>query len=115
MNRGGGLAVGLCLCCAWAVAEPLPQPLSLEQALTLSEAWQHPALQAQLAEVELARARRDETAAELGLDARFIADGRWVEASTNDNVNDAQDDSRYSSHNDTRLHLIVTKRLYDFG
>lgn len=115
MNPGGRLAVGLCLCCAWAVAEPLPQPLSLEQALALSEPWQHPALEAQLAEVELARARRDETAAELGLDARFIADGRWVEASTNDNVNDAQDDSRYTSHNDTRLHLIVTKRLYDFG
>ncbi len=115
MNPVGRLAVGLCLCCAAALAEPLPQPLSLEQALTLSEAWQHPVLEAQLAELELARARRDETAAELGFDARFIADGRWVEASTNDNVNDAQDDSRYTSHNDSRLHLIVTKRLYDFG
>jgi len=115
MKRGARLAIGLCLCCTWAVAEPLPQPLSLEQALSLGEAWQHPALEAQLAEVELARARRDATAADLGLDARFIADGRWVEASTNDNVRDAQDDSRFTSHNDTRLHLIVTKRLYDFG
>jgi len=115
MNPGGRLAVSLWLCCTSAAAEPLPQPLSLQQALTLSEAWQHPALEVQLAEVELARARRDETAADLGLDARFIADGRWIEASTNDNVNDARDDSRYTSHNDTRLHLIVTKRLYDFG
>ena len=117
MNHGRFLAIGLCLCCAVAVAaEPLPQPLSLEQALTLSAAWEHPALEEQRAEVDLARARRDQTAAELGLDARFIADGRWIEASTNDNVNASdRDDSRFTSHNDSRLHLIVSKRLYDFG
>jgi len=117
MNHGRRFAIGLCLCCAAAAAaEPLPQPLSLEQALTLSAAWEHPALAEQQAEAELARARRDETAAELGLDARFIADGRWIEASTNDNVNASdRDDSRFTSHNDSRLHLIVTKRLYDFG
>lgn len=107
------LAAGAGLLCVYAAAEPLPQPLSLEYALTLAEE-PHPDLQLQLAELGLARAQRDETAAQLNFDAKFVADGRWAEPSTSEGQS-ITGDSRFSSNNDSRLHLILSKRLYDFG
>jgi outer membrane protein TolC len=111
--RRGVVSAALLWLCSSALGEPLPEPLTLEQALALGSA-SHPVLEAQYAQLGLAEAQRDEVSSQLGLEARFIADGRWVEPSTNDNATDA-DDSRFTSHNDSRLHLVVTKRLYDFG
>lgn len=104
--------VGILCCCA-AVAEPLPQPLTLDYALSLASA-PHPDVETQLAELDLALARQQQTAAENAIDARVIADGRWVEPSTGDSF-DETDDTSSSSHNDSRLQLIISKRLYDFG
>jgi outer membrane protein TolC len=105
--------VGVGLCCCLVYAEPLPQPLTLQYALQLAEEL-HPDLKAQLAELELARANSQQVAAQLGFDARFIADGRWVEPST-DEGREFGGDSRFTSHNDSRFHLTLSKPLYDFG
>lgn len=88
-----------------AVAEPLPQPLSLQQALSYATT-DHPRVRLQRARHEQAEAQLDSAESSLGIDARLIADGRLVEPSTN---------NPRISRNDSRLHLTVTRRLYDFG
>ncbi|MCO6414329.1 MAG: TolC family protein, partial [Thiogranum sp.] len=105
-------AAGVVWCCA-AVAEPLPQPLTLDYALSLASA-PHPDVETQLAGLDLALARQQQTAAENAVDARVIADGRWVEPSTRED-RDETGDVHDSSPNDSRLHLVISKRLYDFG
>ncbi len=107
------LALVACLCVLPLHAEPLPQPLTLEQALRLGRE-SHPDIRAQLAELDLSRARRDETAARVALDARIVADARWVDPSTSGGA-DFTGDARFTSRNDSRLHLILSRRLYDFG
>jgi len=95
---------------AWSAtalaADPLPQPLTLEQALAFSQADNHPQTEAQLAAREAADAEREAAGAETGLDVRLLADGRYVEPSTND---------RGGSTNDSRVQLVISKPLYDFG
>lgn len=107
------LAIGACLAGVAAHAEPLPQPLSLDYALSLAETM-HPDVLAQQAELALARAKREQAESRLGFDARAVADGRWVEPSTRAG-GDVAGDSRFTSHNDSRFHLILSRRLYDFG
>ena len=88
MNPARLLCAGLgILCCTVPMAEPLPQPLTLEYALSLA-AETHPDVDAQLAELDLARARQARTVADTGIDARIIADGRWVDPSTRQGVED---------------------------
>jgi outer membrane protein TolC len=105
------IAVALLVCRAHA--GPLPQPLTLEAALSLAD-QPHPDLQLQMAGLDLARAEHQQAQAELGFEARFIADGRWVEPST-EAGSGVGGDSRFDSHNDSRFHLTLTKPLYNFG
>lgn len=105
--RGGLAAAGLLLggLAVAAVPPPLPDPLTLEQALELADAA-HPTL-------ELAAARRDGQAASLA--------GVVAESSTRVDVAGelrAAEPSRRSldrSTNDSSARLLVRKRLYDFG
>ncbi len=86
-------------------AEPLPQPLTLHQALNLVD-QDHPAIQE-------ARAREAGAAAELLAeesddDLSVILEGRlqYLEPA---------ELSKFQENNDSRLDLYVEKRLYDFG
>lgn len=88
-----------------AVAEPLPEPLTLERALSLADSA-HPQLVAAESDVERAQAVRE------GVDAsdnwRAYLEGRlqWVDPSST-----AAD----RGNEDHKLGLIVSKPLYDFG
>lgn len=105
MNRSWACLAGLILFCVQALAEPLPQPLTLQQALALADTG-HPQTLLQRAQQSRREAELQSVLSEQHVEARFIADGRLVEPSTND-----PDISR----NDSRLHLTLSKRLYDFG
>ena len=86
-------------------ADTLPQPLTLEHALSLADA-PHPRLQQAQAEMDRARARLDSARAEKGVDVSLRGRARWVEPS------DAAPDDQ---HDDHKAALVVRKRLYDFG
>lgn len=102
-----GIAVSLWLFAASALAEPppLPEPLTLEHALSLADEA-HPQLLA--AEAELSGAHAERLLAESATGASIVAQGRlqWVEPSPI-----AADQSSA----DHRLALILDKPLYDFG
>ena len=86
-------------------AGPLPDPLSLEEALLLA-GDNHPSLalsRAKLAEVE---AGAERTTAQDDLDIGARLEARLIDPS------DAADDQ---SSNDSRARLYANKRLYDFG
>ena len=84
---------------------PLPQPLTLGQALEFAAA-PHPVLAGAEAARELGEAARLQadaaTAAELSVSAR----ARWIEPS------DLASDQQSADHS---AHLLLRKRLYDFG
>ncbi len=94
---------------AWSAAafatDPLPQPLTLEQALAFAQA-DHPQTRAQLAAREAAQAGRAAAVADNGVDVRLLADGRYVEPSVNEHG---------ISSNDSRVEFVISKPLYDFG
>ncbi|HDP88989.1 MAG TPA: transporter [Thioalkalivibrio sp.] len=92
---------------AWvAASEPLPEPLSLDQALTLAEA-PHPDLATAHAALEAAEARRLGAGAVNDFEANLSLDARWVEP---------PDIATYpDEHNDSRALLTLRKELYDFG
>ncbi len=96
---------GLLLVCCQAGAATLPQPLSLQDALAFASTA-HPDILAQRAATEQALAQRSQVASDSAVELRLIADGRLVEPSTN---------NPRISRNDSRLHLTLSKRLYDFG
>lgn len=105
MNRSWAVLAGLILFCLQAPAEPLPQPLTLQQALAFADT-DHPQTLLQRAQQSRREAELRSVLSEQHVEARFIADGRLVEPSTNDPE---------ISRNDSRLHLTLSKRLYDFG
>ncbi len=87
-----------------AGAEPLPEPLSLEQALALSRV--HPALQLARAGVQVARANLDSVLATDDLQLSLTGTLQYLEPA---------ELSPYQEHNDSRLALKLSKVLYDFG
>ncbi|MDE2089289.1 MAG: TolC family protein [Gammaproteobacteria bacterium] len=103
------IACALAVCCAPAGADdqpaPLPDPLTLEYALSLA-AGAHPDLQQARALLERARAERRQVEARTGVRADIEASALWV---------DPAPLSPDTSHNDSNAKLVVRKRLYDFG
>ncbi|WP_127477804.1 TolC family protein [Sulfurivermis fontis] len=102
-------ALCLSLLCKSVVAqdagEPLPDPLTLEQALTLAEELD-PAMQQAQAAVDLARAGVLEAEARDGVNVWLEGRARWIEPADN-----TADDSR----DDHKASLLARKNLYDFG
>lgn len=96
-----------CLPALWPLStsatEPLPQPLTLAQALTLAEAG-HPELESARAGVALADADTAFADSRLGVRAFLDLTPQTVQPA---NGSDFTDDSR--------ARLVVTKPLYDFG
>jgi len=95
------------LTCSFSYAaelEPLPEPLSLEAALTLSALT--PAQQAQMANESLAQAQLSGVEASDDATIDFRARARWIDPSYK---------STDSSHNDSSASITVRKELYDFG
>jgi outer membrane protein TolC len=100
---GGGFAA--------VAAEPAPQsqslpdPLTLDAALSLSDA-RYPALEQAQADLRQAEADRDSISAGNGIQASLQGRLRWIEpASVAPN----------QQHDDNHIGLYLTKRLYDFG
>jgi len=106
--RSAWLTLSLAVCLPLrlpAELPALPEPLTLEYALSLADD-PHPDLLAAAADRDLARAERDLAASITGLTASINAEAKWIEP------------SEYAfdqSQNDSQAHLRVRKRLYDFG
>jgi outer membrane protein TolC len=87
------------------VAGPLPEPLSLEDALGLADS-DYPVLALSRARLAQLQAEEERTAALDEVDIGATLEARVIEPpSTSDN----------QSNNDSRATLFVRKRLYDFG
>ncbi len=86
-------------------AAPLPEPLTLEQALSFADA-EHPQVLEAQSEVERARAVRDSVDASDNWNADLEGRLQWVDPSPR--VED-------QGHNDSKIGLVLSKRLYDFG
>ena len=89
-----------------AAVGSLPEPLTLEHALTLADET-HPDLTASRAALEGAEARRLRAGATDDFEASLTLDARWVEPPELTTYPD--------ENNDSRAILSVSKRLYDFG
>lgn len=102
-----------CLMTSWTcpaadnadVADALPEPLTLDYALSLVDA-QHPDLLAAAADTDIARAQRDRAASAYGVNAGLNAEAMWIEPAER---------SFDQSQNDSSASLYLSKRLYDFG
>lgn len=94
----------LCLA-ADDVADALPEPLTLDYALSLVDA-QHPDLLAAAADTDIARAQRDRAASAYGINAGLNVEAMWIEPAER---------SFDQSQNDSSASLYLSKRLYDFG
>lgn len=112
MNRPArGWLAGMCLamCCgrglAAEAATGLPEPLTLDYALSRVDI-PHPALQQPAAELDVARARERQLAAERGWHSYLEGRLRYI---------DPPDFVLDQSHDDHRLGLFVDKTLYDSG
>ena len=92
-------------CVGTVRAEPLPDPLTLEQALSLSRQG-HPALLAASADVQKARARLAGAEAISGTRISLLGRLQAVEPPTSFD---------FENNNDSSIHLNLEKRLYDFG
>lgn len=90
---------------ALAAEAALPDPLTLEHALTFVDAA-HPELEQAYAERDLAVARLLNAESNTGLNVSAQARARYIEPS---------DVSGDRSHDDHIASLLVRKRLYDFG
>ena len=91
--------------CATSAEVVLPEPLTLEYALSLPDANQ-PDLEQALADLDLAQARERSAQSTTGLNISAQLRGRYVEPS---------DLSPDRSHDDNTGSLFARKRLYDFG
>ena len=89
-----------------AEPEPLPEPLTLEYALSLVDEM-HPTLLAQEARRKLSQAQRLQAEAENALSVSIEGRARWVEPSSIAEEEGVTDDHKLS--------LFVRKPLYDFG
>jgi outer membrane protein TolC len=87
------------------LADSLPQPLSLEQALALVDA-EHPALLQARAEEARAEARLQEVRSDDDLSVLLEGRLQFLEPA---------EQSNFQETNDSRAQLRVDKRLYDFG
>ena len=83
----------------------LPEPLTLEYALSLSDANQ-PELEQAFAELDFAQARERSVQAARGLNISAQLRGRYIEPS---------EMSTDRSHDDHSASLFARKRMYDFG
>jgi outer membrane protein TolC len=88
-----------------AQAEPLPSPLTLNQALELADTTTHPEVMLRQAEVEQARAVSLDAGSNDDLEVHLELSPRWIVPP----LISPQD------QNDSQAHLIARKRLYDFG
>ena len=104
--RRCGMVFGLLLAGAVAAAEaPLPNPLSLEQALQFAESA-HPDLERARGQLQAAQANFDLAESANGTRAFIDLTPQWVQPSIR------TDDELV---NDSRARLLLSKRLYDFG
>ena len=88
-----------------AQAEALPQPLTLEQALALA-GGSHPSLQLAAAREAAAAANLQQVNSSNGLSVSLLGRLAYLEPA---------ELSRFQEHNDSSAHLLMEKRLYDFG
>ena len=88
-----------------AKLSPLPEPLTLEFALSQVDII-HPELQFNEAAIRVARAEQQLLESETGINTRIIGRLRWVEPPS---FNPDR------SSDDHRLGIVVDKKLYDFG
>jgi outer membrane protein TolC len=105
---GGALAsiIGFVpLCAAAAQQDPLPSPLTLEQALAIAD-QAHPDRMLADAALEQARARYRQAAAVDDFELGFTAELRAI---------DPSEIAVYQTHNDSLARLNLSKQLYDFG
>jgi len=86
--------------------EPLPEPLTLEYALSLADAM-HPQLLVQQARKALAQAEALQAGSQTGLSVSIEGRARWVGPPDIADEEDVTDDHKLS--------LFVRKPLYDFG
>jgi len=93
------------LCFAEEKAETLPEPLTLEYALSLADRY-HPDLAIVEADVQQAQADVFQTEASDDLDIRIQAQAQWIEPA---------EKSFDQNSDDHKLSLLVDKTLYDFG
>ena len=84
---------------------PLPEPLTLEYALSQLDIT-HPDLRINEAAIKAARAEQQQVESDRGIKSRIIGRLRWVEPPS---FNPDR------SHDDHRLGILVDKKLYDFG
>lgn len=111
LDRSAVYGAAFCLCLlsafpgAHAATEPLPDPLTLEQALALAEEAD-PGLQQAQAEMDLARAGVLEAEARDGINVWIEGRARWIEPADN-----TADESR----DDHKASVFARKSLYDFG
>lgn len=84
---------------------PLPEPLTLEFALQQTTAM-HPDMLAAQADLQLEQARQAQTEAEFGINAAVTGRLRYIEPS---------DVPVFKQHDDNKISLEISKRLYDFG
>ncbi len=99
------LQVSLCLGSSARAADPLPEPLHLEYALSLVDEA-HPDLQSEQAEQARLAALLQGVDANNALNVSIEGRARWVDPPSSDN-GDATEDHKLS--------LYVRKPLYDFG
>ena len=90
---------------AATAAEPLPEPLRLQDALSTS-LDNHPTLMQQQAQQALAEARRRQATAQDDFRLDLNLEARWIEPSEN---------ALHDEHDDSRASLALNKTLYDFG
>ncbi|QKT02752.1 TolC family protein [Ectothiorhodospiraceae bacterium 2226] len=115
--RGGRGArfLALCTCLVLPIAapadtaQPLPDPLTLNHALSLADEAEHPDLARALATRDRARAGRLDARARTGLEASLIAGARVVGPS------ELSPDNNRDSVEDHLAGIVVRKNLYDFG
>lgn len=93
------------LCFAEEKAETLPEPLTLEYALSLADRY-HPDLAIVEADVQKAQADVFQTEASDDMDIRLRAQAQWI---------DPAEKSFDQNSDDHKLSLLVDKTLYDFG
>ncbi len=106
MNLRWLAVAGLCLVqLARAQSDPLPQPLTLEQALRLAQE-SHPVIQLAQAREAAAEARLQQVEAENDLSVSLVGRFAWIEPTKLSN---------FQKNNDSSGHLLMSKRLYDFG
>lgn len=105
MRRQTHLLLTLCILAFSIIAEPLPEPLTLQAALT-KQLDNHPQLSRQKAQRELAEARHRRAATKDDIKLGLLLEGRWVEPSRN---------ALHDNHDDSRASIYLDKTLYDFG